>query len=339
MNDLSKLKVSSSPHIRAEDTTAKIMLDVLIALLPALAIGAFVYGGRALTLTIISALGCMFFEWIYELLAHKPITIDDGSAAVTGVLLAFVLPVSTPMLVVLLGDLFAIVVVKQLFGGIGKNFVNPALASRGFLLASFAGLVGVTPKIRTTLPLFTNPVDVVTTATPLTQMKSGVLPDISVMQNALGMVGGTIGEISTFALLAGFAYLVFRKVISPRIPLTYMGTVAVLAFLFPQGNPSMEWMLCQLVSGGLVLAAVFMATDYVTSPITIKGQYVYAVGCGIITIVIRYFGTYPEGVSYAILVMNLFVPLIEKYTMPRKFGAPPKEKKLKKAEGGAANEK
>ncbi len=339
MNDLSKLKVSSSPHIRAEDTTARIMLDVLIALMPALAIGVFVYGGRALTTTVISALGCIFFEWIYELLAKKPLTIRDGSAAVTGVLLAFTLPATTPMFIILLGDLFAIVIVKQLFGGIGKNFVNPALAARGFLLASFAGLVGVTPKIRTALPLFTNPVDVITTATPLTQMKSGMMPEVPLLQNALGMVGGTIGEISTFALLAGFAYLVYRKIISPRIPLTYMGTVAVLAFLFPQGHSSMEWMLCQLVSGGLVLGAVFMATDYVTSPITVKGQYIYAVGCGIITLLIRYFGTYPEGASYAILVMNLFVPLIEKYTMPRKFGTLPKAKKPAKAEGGVKNEK
>ncbi len=339
MNDLSRLKVSSSPHIRAEDTTARIMLDVLIALMPALAIGVFVYGGRALTTTLISAMGCVFFEWIYELLAKKPVTIRDGSAAVTGVLLAFTLPATTPMVIILLGDMFAIVIVKQLFGGIGKNFVNPALAARGFLLASFAGLVGVTPKIRTALPLFTNPVDVVTTATPLTQMKSGMMPEIPVLQNALGMVGGTIGEISTFALLAGLAYLVYRKVISARIPLTYIGTVAVLAFLFPQGHPNFQWMLCQVVSGGLVLGAVFMATDYVTSPITVKGQYIYAVGCGAITLLIRYFGTYPEGASYAILVMNLFVPLIEKYTMPRKFGAPPKEKKVKKTEGGAANEK
>ena len=336
MNDLSKLKVSSSPHIRAEDTTGRIMLDVIIALLPALAIGIFVYGLRALTVTLLSAAACVFFEWTYELLAHKPLTIYDGSAVVTGVLLAFCLPVSVPMWVVLLGDLFAIVIVKQLFGGIGKNFVNPALAGRAFLLASFAGIVGITPKIRTALPLFTTPVDVVTAATPLSQMKSGALPDVSALQSALGMVGGSIGEISAFALLAGGLYLIYRKVISPRIPLAYLGTVALLTFLFPRGNGHVEWMLCQLVSGGLMLGAIFMATDYTTSPITRRGQLIFGIGCGAITVLIRYFGTYPEGVSYAILVMNLFVPLIERYTIPRKFGAPVKAKKEK---GGVKVEK
>lgn len=333
MNDLSRLKVSSSPHIRDGSTTNQIMLDVIIALMPALAIGVFVYGLRALTVVLASVAGCVFFEWIYELLSHKPSTISDLSAAVTGILLAFCLPVSTPIWMVFLGDLFAIVVVKQLFGGIGKNFVNPALAARAFLLASFAGIVSVIPKIRTALPLFITPVDVVSTATPLAQMKQGVLPDISVLQNALGMVGGCIGEISSFALIAGGLYLVYRKVISPKIPLVYIGTVALITFIFPQGNNNLQWMLSQLVSGGLMLGAIFMATDYTTSPITPKGHIVFAVGCGMITVLIRYFGSYPEGVSYAILVMNLFVNLIEKATLPKKYGHPVKQK------GGARLEK
>ncbi|MBQ2691542.1 MAG: RnfABCDGE type electron transport complex subunit D [Clostridia bacterium] len=334
MNDLSKLKVSSSPHIRSEDTTSRIMLDVIIALMPALAIGIFVYGLRALTVTAVSAIGCVFFEWAYNHFSHKSQSISDLSAVVTGILLAYCLPVSTPLWTVLLGDLFAIIIVKQLFGGIGKNFVNPALAARAFLLASFAGIVSVYPKIRTALPLFTTPVDIVTTATPLSQMKEGILPDISVFNNALGMVGGSIGEISSFALIAGGIYLIYRKVISARIPLAFIGTVAVVTFIFPQGNNNLQWMLSQLVSGGLMLGAIFMATDYTTSPITINGQIVYGIGCGLITILIRYFGTYPEGVSYAILVMNLFIGLIEKVTMPRKFGAPKKERK-----GGAKVEK
>ena len=330
MNDLSKLKVSSSPHIRSASTTQQIMADVLIALLPALALAVFVYGPRALTVTMISVLGCIFFEWLYETLTHKPLTIDDLSAAVTGLLLAFTLPVTTPIWIVLLGDLFAIVIVKQLFGGIGKNFVNPALSARAFLLASFAGPVSVIPKIRTALPLFTTPVDVVTTATPLIQMKDGALPEVPLLQNALGMVGGVIGELSSVALIAGGLYLLYRKVISPRIPLCFIGTVALLTFLFPQGNNNLLWMGNQVLSGGLLLGAIFMATDYTTSPITPKGQIVFAVGCGALTVLIRYFGTYPEGVSYAILVMNLFVNLIEKFTLPRHFGT---VKQKKEAQG------
>ena len=333
MNDLSKLKVSSSPHIRAANTIRQIMLDVLIALTPALVIGIFVYGLRALTVTLCSVAGCVFFEWIYEVISHKPITIKDLSASVTGVLLAFCLPVSSPLRMVLLGDLFAIVVVKQLFGGIGKNFVNPALSARAFLLAAFAGIVSVIPRIRTALPLFTTPVDVVTTSTPLVQMKQGALPDISILQDALGMVGGCIGEISALALLAGGVYLVYRKVISPKIPLIYIGTVAIVTFIFPQGNNNLTWMAYQLLSGGLMLGAIFMATDYTTSPITPNGQIVYAVGCGLLTVFIRYFGTYPEGVSYAILVMNLFVTLIEKATIPRRFG------EIKQRKKAATNEK
>ena len=326
MNDLSKLKVSSSPHIRSSSTTRQIMLDVVIALLPALALGVFVFGPRALTVVLCSVAGCVFFEWGYETLARKPHTVNDLSAVVTGILLAYCLPVTTPLWMVLMGDLFAIVIVKQLFGGIGKNFVNPALAARAFLLASFAGVVSVFPRIRTSLPIFATPVDVVTSATPLSQMKQGLLPDVSVIQNALGMVGGCIGEISTFALLAGGIYLIYRGVISPRIPLAYLGTVAVITFIFPMGDDNIQWMLSQLVSGGLMLGATFMASDYTTSPITCRGQIVYAMGCGLITVLIRYFGTYPEGVSYAILVMNLFVNLIEKATMPKKYGAPAKVK-------------
>ncbi len=327
MNDISKLKVSSSPHIHTESTTRQIMGDVIIALMPALVIGVFIYGARALTVTATSAIFCVLFEWAYQLMTRKTVTISDGSAAVTGILLAFCLPASVPILFVIIADAFAIIVVKQLFGGIGKNFVNPALAARAFMVASWAGSVSVIHRARTSLPLFTNPVDVVSSATPLMQMKGGAMPEVSMLNNLLGMVSGCIGELSVIALAAGGLYLIYRKVITPHTPLAFLGTVALLTFLFPRGNNNLQWMAAQIFSGGLMLGAIFMATDYTSSPITEKGKIVFGIGCGLITVFIRYFGAIPEGVSYAILIMNLLVNLIEKFTMPRRFGAPAKVKK------------
>ena len=320
MADLTKLKASSSPHIRIEDNTRQIMLDVLIALLPSLALAVFVFGGRAISMVVVSVLGCVFFEWLYETLLRKPVTVSDGSACVTGVLLAYCLPVTVPVWVLLLGDLFAIIIVKQLYGGIGKNFMNPALGARAFLMASFPVMVGgVWCKVRTALPLLATP-DVVSYATPLANLKNGILPDASLTDMALGMIGGCLGETSALALLVGGLWLLYRRVITLHIPLSFLGTVAVLSLIFPQGNDSIQWMLSQLLSGGLMLGAIFMATDYSTSPINKKGQIAFGIGCGALTVFIRYFGSYPEGVSYAILIMNGFVFLIEKATRPRKFG-------------------
>ena len=308
------------------------MVDVIIALMPALAIAIYVFGPRALTLTAVSAAGCLFFEWLYQRLMKKPVTVGDCSALVTGILLAYCLPVSSPMWMVLIGDAFAIIVVKQLYGGIGKNFMNPALSARAFLM-SFPVIMTTWPAIRTKLPLFATP-DVVSSATPLASLKEGLMPNASLTDLALGMVGGSMGEISALALLAGGLYLISRKVITFHTPVAYLGTVALLCFLFPHGNGRVEFMLAELCSGGLMLGAIFMATDYSTSPVTKKGQVVFGIGCGLLTVFIRFFGNMPEGVSYSILVMNATVFLIEKVTRPRKYGfvAPPKA--VKTPEGG-----
>jgi len=335
MYDLSQVKVSNSPHIRSEDNTRQIMLDVIIALIPALALGVFVFGARALVVTAVSVIGSVFFEWLYNKLLKKPCTIGNCSAIVTGMLLAYTLPVTAPLWMVLIGDLFAIVIVKALFGGIGKNFMNPALGGRAFLMASYPVFMTTWAKVRTSLPLFGTPADVVTGATPLSFMKEGNLPDVSLADAALGMVGGCLGEVSALALLAGGVWLVYRRVISLRIPVCFIGTVAVLTLIFPKGGSGFEWMAYQLLSGGLMLGAIFMATDYASSPVTPKGQIIYGIGCGVLTVLIRYFGSYPEGVSYAILIMNCCVFLIEKISQPVKFGYV-KPVKAPKAEKEAA---
>lgn len=332
MTDLSKLQVASSPHIRIEDNTRQIMLDVIIALMPALAISVFVFGPRSLVLTLTSALGCVFFEWFYQLILRKPITIGDLSAVVTGILLAFCMPVSSPLWLVLVGDAFAIVIVKQLYGGIGRNFMNPALGARAFLMASFPALMTAFTKIQTSLPLFTN-VDAITAATPLDALTGATmaLPDVPVTEMALGMIGGCMGETSSLALLAGALYLLYRRVITWHIPVSFIGTVALLTLLFPHGNDPVKFMSYHVLAGGLLLGAFFMATDYSSSPVTRRGQLLYGLGCGALTVFIRFFGSYPEGVSYAILIMNACVYLIEKATAPRKFGY---VKPQKPAKGG-----
>ena len=334
MTDYKNLKLiaTSSPHIRAAENTRSIMLDVIIAMLPALAWAVWMFGFKALTLTAVSAAGCVFFEWGYRKLMKKPQSMGDLSAVVTGMLLAFVSPVTTPHWMILVGDFFAIVVVKQLFGGIGKNFVNPALAGRAFLLGSYAGVMTSWAAPGTKVPVIGSTVDVVTAATPLAYMKTGdmegLLANYSIRDMFIGNIGGSLGEISVLMLLIGGLYLLWRKVINWHTPVAYILTVAVLTFLFPKaGASNLEWMLYSISGGGLFLGAFFMATDYATSPVTKKGQLIFGIGCGLFTVFIRYFGSYNEGVCYSIMVMNLCVALIDKNTRPARFGVVKSDKK------------
>ena len=321
-----ELTISSSPHAHGPATTQTIMRDVLIALLPALIGSVYFFGFRALTVTMVSAAACVFFEWLYRKVMKLDSTVYDLSAVVTGVLLAFVCPVTIPYWCIIIGDFFAIIVVKQLFGGIGQNFVNPALAARAFLF-SWPVIMSTWVKVgfENAAGVFGSNADIVTSATPLASMHQGVLPEASMLDMFFGNVGGCIGETSALLLLLGFGYLLIRKVISPRIPLVSIGTVALLSFLFPMGGDRLVWTGYQVLGGGLMLGAIFMATDYVTSPVTKLGQVIFAIGCGVITIVIRYFGGYNEGVSYAILIMNACAPLLDKLGRPVKFGTVKKE--------------
>ena len=320
-----ELTISSSPHVHAPITTKTIMRDVLIALAPALIGSVVFFGFRALAVTLVSVAAAVGFEWLWCRLMKCDDKTYDLSAVVTGVLLAFVCPPTIPYWMIIIGDLFAIILVKMLFGGIGKNFVNPALAGRAFMFSWPAAMSNwVKVGFENSAGLLST-ADAVTAATPLSFMHQGNLPDVSVADAFLGNVGGCIGETSALLLLIGFAYLLWRKVLTARIPLAYIGTVAVLAFLFPQGNDRVQWMAYQLFTGGLMLGAIFMATDYVTSPVTKLGQVVYGIGCGVLTVLIRYFGGYNEGVSYAILIMNCCVVLLDRIGRPTKFGAPKKE--------------
>lgn len=338
MENKKLLTVSSSPHIRDPEDTRSVMLDVIIALIPALAMGVYVFGLRALAMTVVSVAFSVFFEWGYRKLMKKDCTIGDLSAVITGMLIAFCIPANAPYWLPIIGDFFAIVVVKQLYGGIGKNFVNPALAARAFLF-SWPVLMNTWMAPFSYDSIFNLAADAVTGATPMSSLHSGVLPDVTLMKMFLGYIGGSMGEVSAVALICGGLYLVLRRVISLRIPLSYLLTVAVITFIFPQGgNGRLEWMLYNLLGGGLMLGAIFMATDYVTSPITKKGQVIYGIGCGLLTVFIRYFGSYPEGVSYAILIMNVCVWLIDKYTLPRRFGVTREDIKKQRAEKKKAKE-
>ena len=320
-----ELTISCSPHVHSPTTTRTIMRDVILALMPALIGSVYFFGLRALVVTLISVASCVFFEWAWCQLMKQHCKIYDLSAVVTGILLAFVCPVTIPYWMIVVGDLFAIVLVKMLFGGIGKNVVNPALAARAFLFSwpvAMSTWVQVGWENRAGI---VSTADAVTSATPMANLHMGILPESSLWDMFVGNVGGSLGETSAALLLVGFAYLLLRKIISPRIPVAYLGTVAVLALLFPMGNDRLTWMAAQLCGGGLMLGAIFMATDYVTSPVTKLGQVVYGIGCGVLTVLIRYFGSYNEGVSYAILVMNLCVVLLDRIGRPTKFGAPKKE--------------
>ncbi len=320
-----ELTISSSPHAHSPVTTQTIMRDVLIALVPALLGSIYFFGFRSLLVTLVSAAACVFFEWGFCKIRKLHCKTYDLSAVVTGVLLAFVCPVTIPYWTIILGDFFAIVLVKMLFGGLGKNIVNPALAGRAFL---FSWPVLMSNWVRVGFDNaagLLSTADAVTAATPMSAMHQGALPEESILDMFLGNIGGCIGETSALLLIIGFVYLLYRKVITARIPLAYIGTVAILAFLFPQGNDRIAWMAAQVFGGGLMLGAIFMATDYVTSPLTKLGQIVYGIGCGVITILIRYFGGYSEGVTYAILCMNACAVLLDKIGRPVKFGAPKKE--------------
>ena len=336
MTDYKNLKLiaTSSPHIRSHETTRSIMLDVIIAMLPALLFACISFGLRALALTLVSVVGCIFWEWLYRKLMKKPQSVGDLSCVVTGMLLAFVCPVQMPYWMIIIGDFFAIVLVKQLFGGIGKNFLNPALAGRAVLVASYASTMTTwMDPAANKAPLFGSTADVITTATPMAMMKQGQFAELMDKYDVLTnmFVGtnlpGSMGEVSALALLIGGVYLIWRKVIGWQIPVSYIATVAVLAFLFPTSGTGVEWMLYSVFGGGLFLGAIFMATDYTTSPVTKKGQVIYGIGCGLFTILIRYFGSYNEGVCYSIMVMNLLVPLIDKYTKPTRFGVVKSDKK------------
>ena len=341
------LGVASSPHVSSPTGTRSLMLDVLIALLPALCAAVYFFGPRALIATVISVVACEFFEWGYRKLLHKPQSNGDLSAAVTGVLLAFVCPVTLPYWTLVIGDLFAIVVVKQLFGGLGKNFLNPALAGRAFLMLSYpvAMTTWVKPGSENWAGLV-SAADAVTGATPLSvdYMHSGNLQGlidsgVDLADMFIGNVGGCIGEVSAVLLLIGGLYLIFRGVIKPHIPVAFIGTVAVLTFLFPQGGSDrLTWMLYELLGGGLFLGAFFMATDYVTSPTSSLGEVIFGIGCGLLTVFIRYFGGYPEGVSYAILIMNVCAWLIDQVCRPSRFGMTKELKEKQKAAKKAAKE-
>jgi electron transport complex protein RnfD len=285
------------------------MLDVVLALLPALCVGIGVLGWRSLVVTLISVAAAVGAEWLFSVLTKSRNTTIDGSAMVTGLLLAMTLPHTVPYWMAAVGSIFAIVVVKMLCGGLGQNIFNPALTARAFLMLIFP--VGLTRYVG---------VDGVASATPLHHMVMPALPEESIMDMFLGNCPGSIGEISALALLVGGAYLVWRKVISIRIPAAYIGTVAVLTLVFSKTGSPVEWMVYQLLSGGLLLGAIFMATDYATSPATPVGQVIYGVGCGGLTVLFRYFGLFPEGVTYAILIMNALVWLIDRHTAPRRFG-------------------
>ena len=304
-----KLTVASSPHIRGDFKSSRIMLDVMLALVPAMVVGIWMHGLRSLIVTLVSIASCVFLEWLYAKVTKTRNTVIDGSALVTGMLLAMTLPATVPYWLVIVGAAFAIIFVKALCGGLGQNIFNPALSARGFMM-----LIAPAYMVRF------EGVDGVTAATPLHHMVMPALPEESVLDMFLGNCPGSIGEISALALLIGGAYLVYRKVISVRIPAAYIGAVAVLTLVFYKTDAPIDWMLYSLFSGGLMLGAIFMATDYVTSPVTKNGQIIYGIGCGVLTVIFRYYGLFPEGVTYAILLMNLCVWVIDRYTAPRIYG-------------------
>ena len=312
-------RVSSAPHVRAKTSTQNVMMWVIIAMLPAACFGIYNFGFRALLLIIATVLSCVASETVYNLIAKKKNTISDLSAVVTGMILALNMPVNLPIWMAVIGGVFAIVVVKMLFGGLGQNFMNPALAGRCFLLLSF------------TSEMNNFATDAYTAATPLAELKTtgGVIApwnNYQLMDLFVGTTSGTIGETSVICLLIGAVILVAKKIISLRIPVAYLGSFAVLMFLFGAKAFDPTYVLAQLMAGGIMFGAWFMATDYATTPITPKGQILFGICCGVFTFLFRTIGAAPEGVSYAIILSNLLVPLIEKITIPTAFGVV-KEKK------------
>lgn len=313
MENTKKLLVTASPHVRSNRTVKKDMLDVIIALIPAGIASVYFFGYRALLLILASVLTCVLSEYIFNKVTKRKQSIKDLSAVVTGILLAYNVPFTLPVWQMVIGAMFAIIVAKMFFGGIGQNIVNPALAARAFLMASWSStMTQFVPPHRVATLKSVKDVSMLTGATPLMDPKS-----YSTMDLFLGNIPGCLGEVSSLAILIGACYLLVRKVIHIRIPLTYILTSVVLIGIFGEGFQNS---LTTVLSGGMLLGAFFMATDYTTTPVTIKGQYVFAIGAGILTAVIRVFGGYPEGVSYSILLMNLVVPIIETYTRPKTFG-------------------
>ena len=331
------LDVAYQPQVRTGMDTRRIMINVMLALLPSLAMATWEFGMKPVLMVAVSMLSAVFYEWAYRKLLKKPETIGDCSALLTGMLLAMTLPASSPWWLPLIGNFFAIIVVKQLYGGIGKNFLNPALAGRAFLIASYANHM-TTWIVPNSLK---GVVDGTTMATPMTYLYSGeAMPAYLNYKNIiLGNMPGCIGEISAIALLIGAAYLLIRKVITWRIPTSFIGTVVVLTFIFGhEGYSRIDWVGYNLLCGSLLLGAFFMANDYATSPVTGPGQLLYGFGCGVITVLIRYFGSYPEGVSYGILIMNLCTWAIDKAFCRHQFGVSKEDIAAEKAAKKAAKE-
>lgn len=312
-----QLTMSSSPHIHAKESISSIMLDVLIAMMPATLGGIYFFGYRAAIVVLTAIAACILSEYAYRKLMKKSSSVKDLSAIVTGVLIALNMPPAVPLWMVVIGSAFAIILVKQLYGGLGKNFMNPALAARCFMLIAW-------PTAMTTFSEAVGNVDTISSATPLSVLKGvseGTIPGLSA--SFFGNIPGCIGETSVFLILIGFVYLLIRRVIRPHTTLCFVASFALLTFLFGKNQTDYAqgyYTLLHIVNGGLLLGAVFMATDYVTTPTTLLGQIIFGVGCGILTFVIRQFGGYPEGTSFAILLMNVVTPLIETATIPKKFG-------------------
>lgn len=298
------LTVSATPHVKTDKTTQKIMLDVIIALVPALIAAFYFFGVRSLIVVAVAVITAVVSELAFQKVTKRPVTISDLSAVVTGILVAYNVPVSLPLPMVILGSAFAIIIVKQLFGGIGYNFMNPALGARAFIMASWPQAMGSYPA-----PFSA---DAVATATPL---QGGTMPTL--LDAFIGNMGGCIGEVSALAILIGAIYLIFRGVINLRIPLAYLGSAAIM---FAVTGTPIDQVTIQLLVGGIMLGAFFMATDYSSTPVTPLGEIVFGIGCGILTVIIRSFGPMPEGVSYSILLMNVAAPFVERITKPKVFG-------------------
>lgn len=314
-----KFVVSSSPHIKYGDRISSIMLDVVIALLPALCAGVYFFGLRAFALVLTTVASCVLSEYIYEKITKKPVTVKDLSAVVTGLLLSFSLPPQLPLWMAVIGGAFAIIIVKQLYGGLGKNFMNPAVTARCFMMVAWAGQFATF-----VIPFAGYGPDAISSATPLAILKGaseGTLPTLNAA--FLGEKAGCIGETSGLMLLIGFMYLIIRRVVDFKIPLSLIASFAALTYLFGDNATGLSqgyFTLMHILTGGLLIGAFFMATDYVTTPTTPIGHIIFGIGCGVLTFVIRKFGAYPEGVSFAIILMNVITPLIERYTTPKSFG-------------------
>ena len=319
----SNLVVSSAPHLVTNMDTSRIMLMVLIGLAPSFLVSIYVFGARVIALTAVCIAASMFFEWAWNKLMHKPQTVGDLSAAVTGTLIAFNVPSGLPYWIAIVGCFVAIIVVKQLYGGLGKNVVNPAITARIVLFISFATQM-------TTWPIPRMAADATSTATPLGILAEGGAELPSNMHMFLGFIGGSMGEVSALALLIGGLFLIWKKIISPIIPCCFIGTVFVFALIYyaatGDGN-ALEMAIFHICAGGVMLGAFFMATDYVTSPLLPMGKVIFGIGCGIITMVIRLWGQYPEGVSFSILIMNCLTPLIEDFCQKRLYGGAKKNEK------------